>query len=297
MRCIMTSGAYAKFRGVMFDRLFRPCLIAAFALVATALCGCEEKEAPPLDPSLILYKNIRPSHVNVNDNPVGENIPSLVKRVDFSYPVMPGDTLDVTILEFKSDVYAMDYYTNSGRFQGIVPILRGSYLEQSIRSDARVFIFRHDSFRRYERSDLEQYVRGFPGYRGGFPQEFLSLPFEHREAGRTSIQTKNFLGVKSYFPVLVQSYRDANLQWNVARSWEQVDAETFDRWVAQLKKAEPKGVVRDVENIYFSVGEGVNGIASRLPGGRVVVVWGYLGWFDLERRFFTASDRIYEARY
>ena len=81
------------------------------------------------------------------------------------------------------------------------------------------------------------------------------------------------------------------------RSWEQVDAETFDRWVAQLKKAEPKGVVRDVENIYFSVGEGVNGIASRLPGGRVVVVWGYLGWFDLERRFFTASDRIYEARY
>ena len=297
MRCIMTSGAYAKFRGVMFARLFRPCLIAAFALVATALCGCEEKEAPPLDPSSILYKNIRPSHVNVNDNPVGENIPSLVKRVDFSYPVMPGDTLDVTILEFKSDVYAMDYYTNSGRFQGIVPILRGSYLEQSIRSDARIFIFRHDSFRRYERSDLEQYVRGFPGYRGGFPQEFLSLPFEHREAGRTSIQTKNFLGVKSYFPVLVQSYRDANLQWNVARSWDQVDEDVYNSWKTQLHIVEPKGIVPDETVAYFDVGENVHGMASQLSGGRVAIVWGYLSWFDLERKFFAASDRIFEARY
>ena len=297
MRCIMTSGPYAKFRGVMFSRLTRLLLPAALALVAMAQCGCQEKEVAPLDHSSILYKDIRPSHVNVNENPVGENIPALVKLVDFSYPVMPGDTLDVTILEFKSDVYAMDYYTNSGRFQGIVPILRGSYLEQSIRSDARLFIFRHDSFSRYERSDLEQYVRNFPGYRGGFPQEFLSLPFEHREAGRTSIQTKNFLGVKSYVPVLVQSYRDANLQWNVARSWELVEAETYEKWTSQLGKVEPKGVVRDVENVYFNAGDGVNGIASRLPGGRVVVVWGYLGWFDLERRFFTASDRIYEARY
>ena len=210
---------------------------------------------------------------------------------------MPGDTLDVSILEFKSDVYAMDYYTNSGRFQGIVPILRGSFLEQSIRSDARIFIFRHDSFRRYERSDLEQYVRNFPGYRGGFPQEFLSLPFEHREVNRTSIQTQNFLGVKSLFPVLVQSYRDASLQWNVARSWEQVEDGIYLQWATQLNSVIPRGVARDVDVTYFNAGEGVNGMATHLPGGRVVVVWGYLSWFDLERRFFTASDRVYEARY
>ena len=191
----------------------------------------------------------------------------------------------------------MDYYINSGRFQGILPILRGAEMEQSIRSDARIFIFTHDSFRRYERSDLEQYVRSFPGYHGGFPQEFLSLPFEHREANKTSIQTRNFLGVKSYFPVLVQSYRNSNLQWNVARSWEQVEEDAFASWVAQLKKAKPAEIAYDVDVVYFTAGEGVNGMASRLSGGRVVVVWGYLSWPDLERKFFVASDRVFEARY
>jgi hypothetical protein len=191
----------------------------------------------------------------------------------------------------------MDYYTNSGRFQGIIPILRGSNLEQSIRSDARIFIFTHDSFRRYERSDLEHYVRSFPGYHGGFPQEFLSLPFEHRESNKTSIQTRNFLGVKSYFPVLVQSYRNSNLQWNVARSWEQVEEDAYTSWASQLKKAKPAEIAYDVDVVYFTVGEGVNGMASRLSGGRVVVVWGYLSWPDLERKFFVASDRVFEARY
>jgi len=28
-----------------------------------------------------------------------------------------------------------------------------------------------------------------------------------------------------------------------------------------------------------------------------VAVWGFLDWSDLERKFFTASDRVYGARY
>ena len=240
---------------------------------------------------------MKPIGVHVDEHPVSENVAALVKRIDLRYPMMVDDTLDVCILEFKSDVYAMDYYINSGRFQGILPILRGAEMEQSIRSDARIFIFTHDSFRRYERSDLEQYVRSFPGYHGGFPQEFLSLPFEHREANKTSIQTRNFLGVKSYFPVLVQSYRNSNLQWNVARSWEQVEEDAFASWAVQLKKAKPAEIAYDVDVVYFTAGEGVNGMASRLSGGRVVVVWGYLSWPDLERKFFVASDRVFEARY
>ena len=269
----------------------------ALFCVALALCGCKQEEERPVDYGEILYKDVKPIGVHVDEHPVSENVAALVKRIDLRYPMMVDDTLDVCILEFKSDVYAMDYYINSGRFQGILPILRGAEMEQSIRSDARIFIFTHDSFRRYERSDLEQYVRSFPGYHGGFPQEFLSLPFEHREANKTSIQTRNFLGVKSYFPVLVQSYRNSNLQWNVARSWEQVEEDAFASWAAQLKKAKPVEIAYDVDVVYFTAGEGVNGMASRLSGGRVVVVWGYLSWPDLERKFFVASDRVFEARY
>lgn len=271
--------------------------IALFSLgLSLMLLACSRDDERPVDFTQIPYNGVRPRDVLIDENPRND-IAALTKRMEFRYPMMVDDTLDVSILEFKSDVYALDYYMNSGRFQGIVPILRGNFLEQSIRSDSRIFIFRHDSFRRYERGDLENYVRSFPGYRGGFPQEFLSLPFENREAGHTSVQTRNFLGVKSYFPVLVQSYRDGDLQWNVARSWEQVETRDYDLWSSQLRKAKPAGMPRNVDVAYFIAGEGVNGMATRLPGGRVVVVWGYLSWFDLERKFFVASDRIYEARF
>jgi hypothetical protein len=266
--------------------------------VAVLLCACEKKVEENVDYTLMCYNDVWPmDEIRINENP-NDDIKALVKQIDLRYPMMVGDTLDVSILEFKSDVYALDYYMNSGRFQGIVPILRGSFMEQSIRSGARIFIFKHDSFRRYERSDLENYVRQFPNARhGGFPQEFLSLPFEHREPGHTSIQTKYFIGVKAYFPVLAQSYRDSDLQWNVARSWDLVEENDFLAWGRQLNIVHPRGVYREASTLYFNAGEGVNGMATRLPGGRVVAVWGYLDWTDLERKFFTASDRVYGARY
>ena len=275
------------------SRFFKIALVAS---VAVLVAGCQEKVETPIDYSSIAYKRLSPTSFSADSSKNAE-IPSLECRYDYRYAVMLGDTLGVTVLEFESDVYALDYYMNSGHFQGSIPILRGSFLEQSFRADKRIFIFRHDSYRRYERADLENYVRKFPGYHGGFPQAFLSLPFEHREQGRASIQTKFFLGVKSSFPVLVQSYRDGNLRWNVARSWDQVESESFEKWASGLKTVEPVGIYPANDCVYFEAGEGSNGIASRLDGGRVAVVWGYMSWPDLERTFFTASDRIYEARF
>lgn len=263
--------------------------------MALFLCACQEEEKPVLLSELD-FNNTKPIIASV-DSSHSNDIPALQKRIKIRYPILDGDTLDVNILEFKSDVYALDYYMNSGRFQGSTPILRGNFLEQSIRADQRIFIFRHDSFRRYERRDLEKYVRSFPGFRGGFPQAFLSLPFENREQGKTSIQTKYFMGVKSTFPVLVQSYRDGNLRWNVARSWDQEEPEAFENWIQKLNIVKPEGIFANSDCVYFSAGDGANGIASQLAGGRIVVVWGFLSWPDLERKFFTASDRIYEARY
>lgn len=267
-------------------------VVSVVALVA----GCQKKVEKPIDYSSIAYKRLSPASFKADSSKNAE-IPSLERRYDYRYAIMLGDTLGVTVLEFESDVYALDYYMNSGHFQGSIPILRGNFLEQSFRADKRIFIFRHDSYRRYERADLEDYVRKFPGYHGGFPQAFLSLPFEHREQGRASIQTKFFLGVKSTFPVLVQSYRDGNLRWNVARSWDQVESDAFEKWVAGLKQVTPSEIVPANDCVYFEAGEGSYGIASRLSGGRVAVVWGYMSWPDLERTFFTASDRIFEARF
>lgn len=275
---------------------FRISWLSVAVCAASLLTGCQKDDEVPVDYSTIEYISKKPT--SFTETPVhNEAVPALQRELRYRYAVMVGDTLDVNILEFQGDVYALDYYMNSGHFQGSTPILRGYFLEQSFRADNRIFIFRHDSYRRYERGDLENYVRKFPGYRGGFPQEFLSLPFEFREQGRASIQTRNFLGIQSTFPVLVQSYRDGNLRWNVARSWDQVESEAFDTWAAQLKKVEPQEIFPANDCVYFEAGEGSYGIASRLDGGRVVVAWGYMAWPDLERRFFTASDRVYEARY
>lgn len=276
-------------------KMMKAGLFAAL-MQALLLCACQQEEVKPVSLEELTYKSVKPIIAAVDSSMVGD-ISALQKRIEIRYPILEGDTLDVTILEFKSDVYALDYYMNSGRFQGSAPILRGSFLEQSIRADHRIFIFRHDSFRRYERSDLENYVRRFPGFHGGFPQAFLSLPFENREQGKTSIQTKYFMGVKSTFPVLVQSYRDGNLRWNVARSWDQEEADAFESWIQNLNIVEPKGIFPSSDCVYFAAGEGANGIATQLAGGRIAVVWGFLSWPDLERKFFTASDRIYEARY
>ena len=274
-------------------RFFKMALVAS---VVALVAGCQKKVEKPIDYSSITYKRLSPASFKADSSKNAE-IPSLERRYDYRYAIMLGDTLSVTVLEFESDVYALDYYMNSGHFQGSIPILRGNFLEQSFRADKRIFIFRHDSYRRYERADLENYVRKFPGYHGGFPQAFLSLPFEHREQGRSSIQTKFFLGVKSTFPVLVQSYRDGNLRWNVARSWDQVESEAYEKWASSLKQVTPNEIVTANDCVYFEAGEGSYGIASRLSGGRVAVVWGYMSWPDLERTFFTASDRIFEARF
>lgn len=270
-------------------------LLIVLVFFAVLLSGCKEEQIVPINYESISYKGIRPVMVQVDSS---ENkIAHVKKEINYKYPVLVGDTLSVQILEFQGDVYALDYYLNSGRFQGSAPILRGDYIEQTIRADSKIFIFNHDSFRRYERSDLEEYVRSFPEYRGGFPQEFLSLPFDKRVTGKVSIQTKFFMGIPSTFPVLVQGYQSDGLHWNVARSWDVVEQENFDRWAQQLNTINPQGIYRQSDCVYFSPGEGIQGIASRLAGGRIVVIWGYLDWFDLERKFFTASDRIYEARF
>ncbi|MCF0222653.1 MAG: hypothetical protein HUK20_00135 [Fibrobacter sp.] len=272
---------------------FSQAILPLFA--ALILLGCIEDKAISVNYQDVTYKKIWPIEVFVDSSKGSADF--VVKKINLRYPVMVGDTLDVEVLEFQSDVYALDYYINSGHFQGSNPILRGDLLQQSIRADSKIFIFSHDSFRRYERGDLEDYVRSFPQYKGGFPQEFLSLPSEKRVFGKASIQTKYFLGVKSTFPTLSQTYQDAGLTWNVARSWDVVEPQDYIRWTDQLEKIKPRGIMEQNDCTYFTVGDGTKGISTQLAGGRVVIVWGYLGWFDLERKLFTASDRVFESRF
>ena len=115
------------------------------AIALFVLWGCSEEHVK-VDYSKLRFEGRKPMRVSVDSSKVQGN--GFVREVDLRYATQWGDTLNVSVLEFKGDVYALDYYTNSGRFQGAHSILRGKYLEQSIRADYRIFVGRHDSFRR-----------------------------------------------------------------------------------------------------------------------------------------------------
>ena len=95
------------------------CLLMLFLAVGLVACN-RTKIEKPVNYSKIMYKNVTPFAHSVNPSVASYNIPALKRVIDLSYRVSPGDTLNVHILEFKSDVYAMDHYMNSGKFQGYI---------------------------------------------------------------------------------------------------------------------------------------------------------------------------------
>ena len=134
---------------------------------------------------------------------------------------------------------------------------------------------------------------GLYGYERSMTQEDLAL-FLRIEYGRigadTNITPREV--IRDFIELLDILYQHPGISVN-----ELMESDAFSAWASGLKLVEPVGIFPANDCIYFEAGEGSNGIASRLAGGRVAVVWGYLSWPDLERTFFTASDRIYEARF
>ncbi len=213
-------------------------------------------------------------------------------EVDFAS--VPGDTLRIRILEFADDVSALAFYLNSGLVQETLPVVVGNFREIAMRSGRRLFVFRYGILRNYDRAELERYVQAFPGYRSGLPQEFLSLPLSQRVSGETSIQVRDFLGVPADFPMLVQGYRGDDVSWNAARSWKYVSPDSWRAWVIGLQRKSPE-VSFSADTVRFDAGAGTFGMALRLPGGRVVCVWGYLSAETLQKRFENVSRSVYDS--
>ena len=136
--------------------------------------------------------------------------------------------------------------------------------------------------------DIHRLIQGRPLILGG-----IVLPFEKGEDGHSDGDVL----FHAITDALLGAYRNADLRWSVARSWEQVEEHDFDSWVLLLNRVEPEGIEPESDIVYFDAGNNGNGMAQQLAGGRVAVAWGYLSWADLAKKFKTASDRIYEARY
>lgn len=285
---------------------FAQCLSVFGAIVFLSLAGCDirDKDLAEIDFGSLTYCGRSPVSYSHSEKIEGEFAPNAQTLKDYSfhgyadmlYVTAPGDSLHVMILEFENDVFALGFFMNSGLFQEKLPVIKGEYLEQSLRAGRRLFIFRHSRLRRHERGLLEKFVQSFPNYRAGLPQEFLSLPFHDREIGRTSIQTRYFHGVTTTFPMLVQSYSREALYWNIARSWNSVSEGEWNLWVSQLQKA-GKQVRFQQDEIAFDAGNGERALATRLPGGRIVCVWGALDPKTLREQYKEARQSVYDARF
>jgi len=275
------------------------------ALAACLLAGCRSDRETLCDLELqrMEFRGHSPVAVNLYDSSsVWSRLPAAwrlggyfvreMAEVDFAS--VPGDTLCIRILEFTDDVSALAFYLNSGLVQETLPVVVGNFREIAMRSGRRLFVFRYGILRNYGRAELERYVQAFPGYRSGLPQEFLSLPFSRRVSGETSIQVRNFLGIPADFPMLVQGYRGDDVSWNAARSWKYVSPDSWRAWVLGLqRKSQDVSIAADT--VRFDAGAGTFGMALRLPGGRVVCVWGYLSAETLQNRFESVARSVYDS--
>lgn len=269
-----------------------------------AFCGCNQEESLlELNLYKFLYREKAPVNVQLYDSvSVLRRVPSawqlrnyaISNMAELEYVPVEGDTLHVCLLEFSSDMSALAFFLNSGLVQESFPVVEGNFREIAMRGGRRLFVFRYGLLRNYERSELERFVQGFPNYRAGLPQEFLSLPISNRAIGQTSIQMRDFLGVESEFPMLILGYRGDDVFWNAARSWGSVSQDAWQVWVANSRKLH-RNVALSADTVFFNAGAETRGAGLRLPDGRVVCVWGALSAENLRNHFQKAAQSVYDS--
>lgn len=266
-------------------------------------CRLDEETLFEMNLYKLSFRGNAPVSVNLYDSSsVWHRLPaawrlggySVLDLAEIDFVSVPGDTLRIRILEFADDVSALAFYLNSGLVQETLPVIVGDCRELAMRSGRRLFVFRYGGLRNYGRVELERYVQSFPGYRSGLPQEFLSLPISQRVSGETSIQVRDFLGVPSDFAMLVQGYRGDDVSWNAARSWKYVAPDSWRAWVLGLQR-KGSNVSFAADTVRFDAGAGTSGMALRLPGGRVVCVWGFLSAESLQKRFENVARSVYDS--
>lgn len=276
-------------------------------LLCVLFCNaCEEdRTLLSLDLYGFHYRDSAPVSVQVYDsNSVMQHVPlawhlqryAISNMAEIDFAPTPGDTLHIRILEFSSDMAALAFYLNSGLVQETLPVVEGDSRELAMRSGKRLFVFRYGILRSHERAELEHYVQSFPDYRAGLPQEFLSLPFQDRIPGETSIQMRDFLGIASEFPMLVQGYQGDDLRWNAARSWGYVSQDDWQTWISNAQRSLYNHRIEfSADTVFFDVGAGARGVALRLQGGRIVCVWGALDAESLRERFQKVAQNVYDS--
>lgn len=266
-------------------------------------CGQDETSLFDLDLNAFVYRERSPSKVELYDSTaIVSRLPSAWRLsgysasglAEMSFAVLPGDTLEVRILEFSSEISALAFYLNSGLVQENFPVIEGDSRELAMRAGRRLFVFRYGILRMHSRGDLERFVQSFPGYRQGLPPEFLSLPFSDRISGETSIQVRNFLGVRSDFPMLVQGYRGNGVYWNAARSFGFVSQDAWNVWKNEVLARDGEAF-SSADTVRFLAGNGERGMALRLQGGRVAAVWGALDEISLGEIFKKVAENVYDS--
>jgi hypothetical protein len=202
------------------------------------------------------------------------------------------DSVSVTILEFADDLSALGFQLNGGFTREGLPVVKGDVQERCIRAGRRLFLFASAVFRPLPAALAEQFVKSFPGYRAGLPQEFLALPIKNRVSGGTSLQLHSFLGETVAFPVLVQRYGDPSGYWQCARSWTRVST---GEWKALLQNLSRTSVVRTVGAGTVACNGSSCAWLDRLPDGRVVAAFGDVDLQRLTALFLLARQSVEDA--
>lgn len=275
-------------------------VLLLLCLIIFSGCNHSDPSLDNLQLKLITLEGSLPTQVSVLHEwphslwPASESVQSkdLLGYANLQYVYGAGDSVSVTILEFSQDMAALGFQWNSGLIRENLPIVRGSFVERTLRAGRRVFVFRSSVFRPLPASIADQFVKSFPGYQVGLPLEFFALPLKNRLANGTSLQLANFWGTSTEIPMLIQRYGDLGGTWQCARSWSKVQPNQWQKLIGVLSQ---RGVVKntDIGSIYCAW-EGCMWL-DQLPDGRVITVYGSLPVDRLTQVFMSAKKSLMQS--
>lgn len=264
--------------------------------------GCNHSD-PNLDNlqlKLITLEGSLPSQVSVVHEwphslwPSSETIQTndLLGYAHLQYVYGAGDSVSVSILEFSQDMAALGFQWNSGLIRENLPMVRGDFVERTLRAGRRLFVFRSSVFRPLPANIADQFVKSFPGYQVGLPHEFFALPLKNRLANGTSLQMARFLGTPTEIPMLIQRYGDPSGTWQCARSWSKVQP---NQWLQLIGAFSQRGIVKSTEiGSVYCAWDGCMWF-DQLPDGRVIAVYGDLPLDRLTRIFMSAKKSLIQS--
>jgi len=244
-------------------------LVVAIATLFLAACSVEDPSIEEFDLQKIRF--IRDTNIVISIAPFKayitepEPYTQAIKQADLFYAMSTGDTMKISICEYKNNILAEAFFYNYSIVEKDERLIGGDR-KRFFRWGRRIFIFSYQFSISKNSSVLDSlmsFIRRFPAADTSANVDFHTFSLKNSIPNEDfSVQRIYFLGVEAPFNMLVRNYRDSDFSWTCARSAGTVSEKDWETYKAKWQS-----------NVY---GSDSAALINRLPNGIVAAVYGNL---------------------